>query len=231
MKEKQTQLNILPEYEDMLEAGMHYGRKKTVFNPNMRPYIYTSRENIYIIDLVKTNSALFDAIEFLKKSLEEGGVVLFVGPTKQSADLVKETAEHLKMPYVVERWIGGTLTNFKTIRDRVKQMLDLGDSLSSPEKMKKHTKKEKIKMERELRLMKDKFGGIQNMTKMPDVIFVSSLKESQLPIREAKRLGIKTVGIVNTDSDPKMLDYPIPANDNSRGSVKLVLDTIKKSLK
>ena len=221
----------LPEYEEMMKAGMHFGRKKTVFNPSMKQFVHTSKENIYILDLVKTVGALSVAVDFFKKMKDEGKITLFVGITKQSADIVKDAAKELGMPYMVNRWIGGTLTNFKTINDRIKYMFELEQRLSSPEKMEGYTKKEKLMMEKELQKVTDKFEGIKNMSKLPDLIFVSSLKESQLPIREVHRMGIKTVGIVNTDSDPKQLDYPIPANDNARKSVEIILNVIKNSLK
>ena len=230
MSESAQQLDA-SKYDEMMKAGMHYGRKRTVFSPNMRPFVYTSKENIYIIDLIKTADLLASAVEFLDKAVKEGKIILFVGITKQSSDIVKQTAKDLNMPYVVGRWIGGTLTNFKTIISRVKHLEQLEKKLASEEEVAAYTKKEKLMMERELIAVRNRFEGIRNMTRLPDVIFVSSLKESQLPIREAKITGIKTVGVVNTDSDPKELDCPIPANDNARSSVEFILNAIKNSLK
>lgn len=219
----------LPQYEDMVKAGMHFGRKKSIFHPRMKDFVYTLKENIYIIDLIKTSEALSKAIDFLKKEKEADRVILFVGTTKQSAEVVKATAEVLRMPYVINRWLGGTLTNFKTITARFKHLDDL-ESKRDSGAFEKYTKKEKLLLEREIASMKVKFDGIRRLTKTPDVIVVSSLRDAELPVREAKRAGIKIVAIVNTDSDPNSVDYPIPANDNAKKSVELILEAIKNSL-
>ncbi len=163
----------------------------------------------------------------LKKNIAEGKMVLFVGLTKQSVDAVRSTAEALGMPYVTNRWLGGTMTNFKTITGRVKYLEEL-EKKQAAGCFEKFTKKERILKEREIASMRIKFDGIRKLTRMPDVIFVASLKESQLPVKEAKIAGVKVVGIVNTDSDPKQIDYPIAANDNSKKSVELILDAIKR---
>lgn len=216
---------FLPAYEDMVKAGMHFGRKKTIFHPNMKPYVYTLKDSIYILDLIKTTDSLLKAIDFLKKAVAEGKMVLFVGLTKQSVEAVKATAEALNMPYVTNRWIGGTLTNFKTVTGRVKYLEEL-EKKQAEGGFEGFTKKEKVLKEREIASMRLKFDGIRKLTRNPDIIFVTSLKESQLPVREAKIAGVKLVGIVNTDSDPKQIDYPIAANDNSKKSVELILDAI-----
>lgn len=219
----------LPAYEEMIKAGMHFGRKKTIFHPNMEPFVYTLKDNIYILDLIKTTDYLKKAIEFIKTSIAEGKLILFAGLTKQSADAIKKTAGALDMPYVVERWLGGTLTNFKTIISRVKYLEDLEKKQASGD-FEKYTKRERVMKEKDIKALKKKFDGLRRLTRVPDIIFVSSVKESQLPIREAKYSNVKVVGVVNTNSDPKQIDYPIPANDNSKKSVELILDTIKKAV-
>lgn len=219
----------LPAYEDMIKAGMHFGRKKTIFHPNMKPYIYTLKDNIYILDLIKTVDSLLKAIDFLKKAVAEGKMILFVGLTKQSVEATKATAEALNMPYVINRWLGGTMTNFKTIIGRVKYLEDL-EKKQTEGGFEKFTKKEQILKEREIAAMRLKFDGIRKLTRVPDIIFVTSLKEGQLPVHEAKRTGVKVVGIVNTDSNPKQIDYSITANDNSKKSVELILEAIKKGV-
>lgn len=221
---------FLPAYEDMVKAGMHFGRKKTIFHPGMKPFVYTLKDNIYILDLVKTREGIIKAADFLKRSIVEGKIVLFIGLTKQSADGVKAIAETLNMPYVVNRWLGGTLTNFKTIIARVKYLEEL-EKKQAEGGFDKYTKKEKILKEREIIALRQRFGGIRKLVKVPDILFVSSLKGSQLPVREAKKTGIKVVGIVNTDSDPKQIDLPIPANDNSKKSIELILEAIKARIK
>jgi small subunit ribosomal protein S2 len=220
---------FLPAYEDMVKAGMHFGRKKTVFHPGMEPFIYALKDNIHIFDLIKTREGILKAVDFLKRSISEGKIILFVGLTKQSVEAIKNIAEALNMPFVLNRWLGGTLTNFKTIIGRVRYLEDLEKKQAEGD-FEKYTKKEKAQKEREIAALREKFSGLRNLTRIPDVLFVSSLRESQLPVREAKRCGVKVVGIVNTDSDPNQIDYPIPANDNSKKSVELILEAIKKGI-
>ena len=229
MPEVSNTTSFLPAYEDMVKSGMHFGRKKTIFHPNMKPYVYTLKDNIYILDLIKTTDSLIRAIDFLKKAIAEGKMILFVGLTKQSVEATKTTAETLGMPYVINRWLGGTLTNFKTITSRVKYLEDL-EKKQTEGGFEKFTKKEKVLKDREIAALRLKFDGIRKLTRVPDVIFITSLKESQLPVREAKRAGVKMAGIVNTDSDPKQIDYPIAANDNSKKSVELILEAIRKGV-
>lgn len=225
MQELQTLLN----YEDMLQAGMHFGRKKTVFNPAMERYVFTVRDGICIIDLLKTQVQLNNSIEFLKKTIKNGGLVLFVSLTKQSSEKVKELAESLNMPYVLDRWLGGTLTNFRVISERIKRLEEMEQSQKSGD-LEKYTKKERVVFSKELDKMKKNFGGLRQLMRVPDAIFVSSLKESGLPVHEAKKMGVKIAGIANTDSDPDEVDYVIPANDRSKKSVDLILKAIKDSL-
>lgn len=220
---------MIPSYEDMIKAGMHFGRKKTIFHPNMKPFIYMAKENIYLLDLIKTSEFLARTLDAMKQVLTEGKLILFVGITKQSAEPVKSTAEALAMPYVTERWLGGTLTNFKVIISRVKHLETLEAEQASGG-FEKYTKKERLLKEREITTLRQRYDGLRKLTRIPDMLFVASLKESQLPVREALALKIPIVGIVNTDSDPKQLTYPIPANDNARKSVELILDAIKHGL-
>ncbi|OGN27885.1 MAG: 30S ribosomal protein S2 [Candidatus Yanofskybacteria bacterium RIFCSPLOWO2_01_FULL_49_25] len=219
----------MPAYEDMIKSGMHFGRKKTIFHPNMQPYVYTVKESIYILDLIKTSEALIKAIDFMRDAVIAGKTILFVGITKQSGEGIKSTAEALGMPYVAERWLGGTFTNFKIIISRVKHLEQLEKEQMSGG-FDKYTKKEKLLKEREIISLRQKYDGLRKLNKVPDIVFVSSLKESQLVVREAKISGVSIIGIVNTDSNPKQLDYPIPANDNSKRSVELILNAIKNGL-
>ncbi len=219
----------IPAYEDMIKAGMHFGRKKTIFHPNMKPFVYIAKENIYLLDLIKTSEALEKAMDAMSTLISEGKMILFVGITKPSAEPIKATAEALKMPYVVDRWLGGTLTNFKVITSRVKYLEALETEQASGG-FEKYTKKERVLKEREMHILCQRYDGLRRLTRLPDMIFVTSLKESQLAVREAIIMKIPVVGIVNTDSDPKQLQYPIPANDNARKSVELVLEAIKNGL-
>jgi len=219
----------LIDYEDMLKAGMHFGRKRVVFNPAMESYVFTVRDGICIIDLLKTQIQLKNSIEFLKKVINDGGLVLFVALTKQSSEKTKELAESLDMPYVIDRWLGGTLTNFKVISERVKRLEEMENQQKNGE-LDKYTKKERVVFSKELDKMTKNFGGIRKLTRMPDVVFVSSLKEGQLPIREAKIMGVKVVGIANTDSNPNEINQIIPANDRSKKSIDLIIEAIKNEL-
>ncbi len=221
---------IMPSYEDMLLAGLHYGRKKTVKHPKMDPFIYALKDTIYLINVFKVEEELKKAIEFLRKIKEGGGTILWAAMTKHSEDKIIEIANLLNMPYIKDRWLGGTLTNFKTIQERIKYYKDMEEKWVSPEVMGKLTKKEKYDMEKELRILRKKFQGLDRMNKLPDVIFLTSLRNGGLPAREAKRVGIKTVAICNTESDPTQVEYAIPANDNAKQSVELILETVRKAL-
>ncbi|KKT28253.1 MAG: 30S ribosomal protein S2 [Candidatus Yanofskybacteria bacterium GW2011_GWA1_44_21] len=221
--------NIQIPYEDMLKAGMHFGRKKTVFNPAMERYVFTVRDGICIIDLLKTQVQLNNSVEYVKKTLQGSGIILFVALTKQSVETTKDLADSLNMPYVLNRWLGGTLTNFKVISGRVKKLEEMEKEMKSPQ-FDKFTKKEKLLFTRELEKMRTHFEGLKKLSRIPDAIFVSSLKESALPVREAKRIGVKIIAIANTDSSPEDANYVIPANDRSKKSVDLILEAIKKEL-
>ena len=216
-------------YEDMLKAGMHFGRKKTVFNPSMKTYVFTVRDGICIIDLLKTQAQLTNSIEYLRGIVKNNGLVLFVGLTKQSVDSTKDLATQFNMPYVLDRWLGGTLTNFKVINSRVKKLEDMEKQQKSGE-LDKYTKKERLMFDRELSKMRQRFEGLKKLTRLPDAIFVSSLKESSLPVNEAKLMGVKVVAIANTDSNPDDASYVIPANDRSKKSVDLIMESIKQEL-
>lgn len=225
MPESHMQVN----YEDMLKAGMHYGRKRTVLNPSMSRYVFTIKDGICIIDLLKTQVQLRNSLEFLKKTIKNGGLVLFVGLTKQSSGSMKSFAEAFNMPYVIDRWLGGTLTNFKIINARVKKLEELEKDAKSGA-LEKYTKKERLMLMKEMDKMKVRFDGLKKLIRLPDAIFVSSLKESTLAVREARKMGIKIVGIANTDSNPDEVEYIIPANDRSKKSIDLISDIIKNEL-
>lgn len=220
---------LLPTYEEMVKAGMHFGRKKSIFNPKMKPFVYILRDSIHIIDLIKTRQSLLAAADFLYKVLTEKKLILFTGISKQSADLTKELADSLGMPYAVNRWLGGTLTNFKTINARVRHWEEM-EKEAAGGGWEKYTKKERLMKEKELAKLREKFSGLARLTRVPDVLFVASVKDCQLAIREAKIAGIKLVGLVNTESDPAQVDYPIPANDNARHSLELIIKFLKSAL-
>ena len=209
---------------------MHFGRKRTVFSPRMGKYVFSVRDGICIIDLVKTQAALVSAIEYLNKTLQEGGLVLFVAPTKQSEESVMALAQAANMPYVMDRWLGGTLTNFKMINSRVKHLVELEEAKAKGD-WEKYTKKERVDLERHLRDMIKNFDGLKKLTRMPDVVFVASVKEGALAVHEAKKMGVKLVAIANTDATPEGIAQVIPANDRSKKSVDLLVNAITANLK
>jgi small subunit ribosomal protein S2 len=223
-----TQFTPIP-YEDMLKAGMHFGRRKTVFHPATKSYVFTVRDGICIIDLLKTQEQLEKAVVALKDVISAGGLILFVAPTKQSYESVKALAEKLGMPYVVDRWLGGILTNFKVINSRVRKLESMEQEQASGT-WDKYNKKERLMLERELVTMRKNFDGLKKLIRIPDIVFVASLKEGGLPIAESKKMGVKTVGIVNTDADPKLLNFAIPGNDRSKMAVDLIIQALSNEL-
>jgi small subunit ribosomal protein S2 len=221
--------DTLLSYDSMLQAGMHFGRKRTVFNPRMSKYVFTVRDGICIIDLLKTQESISAASESLNKTLQEGALVLFVAPTKQSQESVRALADAAGMPYVTDRWLGGTLTNFKVINGRVKRLVELEDQKASGA-WEKYTKKEQLELTRELAEMKRNFDGLKKLTRLPDLVFVASAREGALPIHESKKMGVKVIAIANTDANPDDLSAVIPANDRSKKSVDLLVDALREHL-
>lgn len=215
--------------ESMLKSGVHFGHQKSRKDPRMEPYIYTTRKGISILDLQRTSEKLEEALAFLKEIKSSGKQVLFVGTKKQIKDILRSAAKRCEMPYIVERWLGGTFTNFRVIRSRAKY---LNDGLSKMEKgeFNMYTKLERMKKVEELEKLEKKMGGIKDMAELPGVVFVADVKEDELAVKEARKVGIPVVGIVDTNCNPAVVDYPIPANDDAISSVRLILAYICKAL-
>jgi len=228
---KQTGKSIISEAlaKEMLKAGVHFGHKKSRWNPKMKPYIFGLRNNIYIIDLEKTMEHLGKALDFIKDIIKNKGKILFIGTRPQSQSLVEETAKNCKMPYVVLRWVGGLLTNFGIIRKRVEHLIDLEKKKASGE-LKKYTKREQQNIDEEIQKLKKKFEGIKELEKLPEAILVLSIKEQTTAIKEAKKKNIPIIGLVDTDSDPSLIDYPIPSNDDAISALKFMLSKIEDSI-
>jgi len=216
--------------QKMLEAGVHWGHKKSNWNPKMTPYIFGLKNNIYIIDLEKTMEGLGKAIEFMKKIKDNKGKILFVETRAQSQFLVEQIAKNCNMPYMISRWIGGLLTNFKNIRKRVEYFIDLEKKRAGGE-LKKYTKKEQQEFDKEIEKLKKKFEGIKELEKLPEAVFVLSTKSQMIAVREARKKNIPVIGLVDTDSDPSLLDYPIPSNDESISALKFILGQIEEAIK
>jgi len=208
--------------KQLLEAGVHFGHQTRRWNPKMAEYIYTERNGIYIIDLQKTVVKIDDAYAAVKRIVAEGGTILFVGTKKQAQDAIKTEAERCGMFYVNERWLGGMLTNFKTIRSRVERLKEI-ERMSEEGIFDVLPKKEVIKIKKEWEKLEKNLGGIKEMKRLPDAIFVVDPKKERICVQEAHILGIPLIGIADTNCDPEELDYVIPGNDDAIRAVKLIV--------
>lgn len=211
--------------KQLLEAGVHFGHQTRRWNPKMAPYIFTERNGIYIIDLQKTVKKIEEAYDFIKDVVSNDGTVLFVGTKKQAQDSVKEEAERCGMYYVNQRWLGGMLTNYKTIRSRVERLKEL-KKMEEDGTFEVLPKKEVIKLRKEKEKLQKYLGGIENMNSLPSVLFVVDPKKEAIAIAEAKNLDVPIVAIVDTNCDPEEVDYPIPGNDDAIRAVKLIASKI-----
>lgn len=216
-----TKVNI----KTLLDAGTHFGHQTRRWNPKMKPYIFGSRGDIYIIDLKETLYGLDAAYTAVSKVAEKGGTVLFVGTKKQAQEPIAEAANRCGMPYVNARWLGGMLTNFVTIRSRVQRMEEL-EAMETDGRMEKLPKKEQILLKKELAKLQTNLNGIRNMKKTPDMVFIIDTNREQIAIHESHRLNIPVVGTLDTNCDPDDVDYGIPANDDAIRSVSLLADFV-----
>jgi len=205
---------------ELLEAGVHFGHQTRYWNPKMAPYIYGVRSGIHIINLEKTLPLLREAMQFLQDAAANRGVVLFVGTKRTARKAVQEEAVRCSMPYVNYRWLGGTLTNFKTIRQSVKRLKEL-EAMRDDGSLQRFSKKEALGLMRELEKLERSLGGIKDMDDLPDVLFVIDVGQEHIAVKEARKLGIPIVGVVDTNNDPDGIDYPIPGNDDSIRAIQL----------
>ena len=210
-------------FEQLLQAGCHFGHLKRKWNPAMAPYIYTERNGIHIIDLHKTVLKVDDAAEALKNIARQGKKILFVGTKKQTKEVIAEKATSINMPYVIERWPGGMLTNFPTIRKAVKKMANI-DKLMQDGTFGNLSKRELLQITRQRAKLEKNLGSIADLTRLPSALFVIDVMKENIAVKEANRLGIPVFGIVDTNSDPKNIDYVIPANDDAKDSVEVILN-------
>ncbi|MBP5490822.1 MAG: 30S ribosomal protein S2 [Lachnospiraceae bacterium] len=208
--------------KQLLEAGVHFGHQTRRWNPKMAPYIYTERNGIYIIDLQKSVGKVDEAYAAVKNIVTDGGKILFVGTKKQAQDSIKSEAERCGMYYVNERWLGGMLTNFKTIRSRIARLKEI-EKMSTDGTFDVLPKKEVIGIKKEWEKLEKNLGGIKEMTKIPEAIFVVDPKKERICVQEAHSLGITLIGIADTNCDPDELDYVIPGNDDAIRAVKLIV--------
>jgi small subunit ribosomal protein S2 len=215
--------------KELLEAGVHFGHQTRRWNPRMRRYIFGERDGIHIIDLLQTEQLLTRSREFAAELTRGGGTVLFVGTKKQARDSIKEWADRTKMPYVNQRWLGGLLTNFNTISARIKRLHELTE-LQEGGRLELLPTKERMGMQAELAKLEYNLGGVRDMERVPDAVFVTDLKTEEIAVREAVRLRIPIIGLVDTNCDPEEIDYVIPGNDDAIRSCDLVIRTVGEAI-
>lgn len=210
---------------DMLVAGVHFGHQKRFWNPKMAPYIFGARSKIHIVNLEKTMPLFNEALQFIRRKATGKAKILFVGTKRSSQELIKTHAERCGMPYVNHRWLGGMLTNYKTIRQSIKRLKDL-EKMFVDGTVKNFTKKEALMLERDLKKLERSLGGIKDMNGLPDVIFVVDVGYENIAIKEAKRLSIPVVGVVDTNNSPDNVDYIIPGNDDAQRAIELYVSSV-----
>lgn len=228
--------------EELLEAGCHFGHQVTRSNPKARDFVFESRDNIQIIDLVKTKEGLDEAAEFVRKLGERGGNLLIVGTKRQAKEIVEQEAKRViellekenkdkngKLFFVTQRWIGGILTNFSEVSKNFKKLNDLKQKISNPEERARYTKKEIGIFEKEIQRLESFYNGISNMSEKPNALFIIDSHLENLAVKEALNMNVETVAIVDTNADPYIIDHPIPANDDAVGSIKLIVTHILDS--
>ena len=209
-------------FEELLDAGCHFGHLRRKWNPNMAPYIFMERNGIHIIDLYKTQAKMDEAANALCQLAKSGKRILFVATKKQAKDVVAELAQKVNMPYVTERWPGGMLTNFATIRKAVKKMTGI-DKMMQSEAYKSLSKREKLQIEREREKLEKNLGSIADLSRLPSALFVVDIMKEHIAVAEARKLNIPTFAIVDTNTNPNLIDFPIPANDDASKSIALIV--------
>ncbi|MGM9813126.1 MAG: 30S ribosomal protein S2 [Muribaculaceae bacterium] len=214
-----------PSFEQLLEAGCHFGHLKRKWNPAMAPYIFMERNGIHIIDLYKTQAKIEEAANALKNIAKSGKRVLFVATKKQAKQVIEDKAKSVGMPFVIERWPGGMLTNFPTIRKAIKKMATI-DKMEKDGTFDNLSKREKLQITRQRAKLEKNLGSIADLNRLPSALFVVDVMKEHIAVAEANRLGIPVFGIVDTNSDPNNIDFVIPANDDASKSIELILDTV-----
>lgn len=215
--------------KEMEQAGAHLGHRTSKLYPKMSDYVKGIKSTIHIIDLEKTQDGLEKALDFLAEVAKNKGVILFASTKIPLKKIVKETAQACGMPFAVERWLGGTFTNFPVIRKRALYFKDIQAKKASGD-FEKYTKKERIKLEKDFQGMKNKFEGIQDLEKLPEAIFICDIVKDDLPLKEARMKGVKSVALVDSNANPLLVDYPIPANDDALTAVKYMLEKVKETI-
>ncbi len=230
MTKEKTKKRSKLKVEDLGKAGLHFGHGTSKRNLGMEPYIEGVKGPIHIIDLKKTIEKMEEALDFFEKVSKEEKTILVVATRPQMKDLVEEFSKECSLPYITNRWIGGFISNFSEVKKRIKYLNDLLEKKEKGE-LDKYTKKVRVEIDREIERLEKKFGGVKKLTALPDVLFVIDVGKDYLALKEARDKGIETVGVVDTDNDPKVVDYPIPANDDAISSVRFILEKVKEVIK
>lgn len=207
---------------EMLQAGVHFGHKASKWHPKMKPFIFGERSDIHIINLEETAKKLIEALEFIKKTTASGGVVLFVGSKDQAKEIVKRHAKDAGVPYVTTRWLGGTFTNFKTIKSVIDRLIDLKTKQASGA-LGKYTKKEQLSFQKEIIKLEELVGGVETLKKLPEAIFVIDVKAEKTAVAEAKKKKIPVVALCDTNINPEEVDYPVPSNDDAVKAIEMMV--------
>ena len=216
--------------KDLLEAGCHFGHQSRRWHPKMQPYLYGAREGVHIFDLVKTKEGLETAAVFAQALTANGGKIVFVGSKRQAREIIKEEAKKAGMPYVAERWLGGIITNWEQVKKSVDKLKDLKVKKESGE-LKKYTKKENLLIDREIIKLERFFGGLVDLTQVPEAVFIVDIKKEAAAVQEAKIKEIPIIAIVDSNCDPALINYAIPANDDAVGSIKFIVEKIAEAAK
>lgn len=215
--------------QDLLKAGAHFGHAKTKWHPKMKPFIFAQKENIHIIDLRKTLEKLNEALDFIAKTAKDGGIILFISTKRQAKDIVKKAAESCGMPYVVDRWLGGTFTNFNTLHKQILKLRDL-EKKEKEGALSKYTKYEQHQFRLEILRMNKLFGGIKTLDKLPEAIFVIDITIDDLPVKEAGKKGVKIVSLTDTNANPELVDFAIPSNDDAVKVIGFMVNAVAQTI-
>jgi small subunit ribosomal protein S2 len=219
-----------PTYKDLLDAGCHFGHMKRKWNPKMRPYIFVERKGIHVIDLNRTVECLERAANALRQMAKSGKKILFVGTKKQARIIIEDAARSVGMPFVTDRWLGGMMTNFATIRKSVRKMQNIERMLNDGT-LENITKKERLVLSRNHEKLNRMFGGIAQLNKLPNTLLVVDISHEHLAIAEATRLGIRTIGVVDTNSDPTIVDFAIPSNDDASKAIAIIVNYLADAIR
>ncbi|MFA5107019.1 MAG: 30S ribosomal protein S2 [Patescibacteria group bacterium] len=214
---------------ELLQSGVHFGHQRSRWHPKMKPFIFTERSGIHIIDLEKTRERLLEALQFLRETAQKGGVVVFIGTKKQAQGIITRYAKESGMPFIVNRWIGGLLTNFSIVKRLIDKLTSLKKQQASGE-LEKYTKKEKATFLKRIDRLENLVGGLTELKKVPDALFVVDIKIEKTVIREAERKNIPVVAMIDTNNDPSKVTYPIPANDDATKSIELITKLVSESI-